>query len=1668
MKKKVLLLIILLIPFIVHAKEYCKVVEGNGKDTGSEISCGTEHFYIVDSSEDEIRALAKYNLYVGEIIEKIKIDREIEDPTAEYYYCVDLARRNNATSYRDGFYNVHGYCFLATNIDNIDVSWATNDSSYTDETCLNHMNELNNNDNEYTYFYHSLVSGTCYYKKILKNIKQNENAVSVHWDENNNYLFPQVGDIYINGFRNTFMQAVNIYYSDFYLDNMNTGEKYDNYFYDLVLGNGPISVRLNNYKKTLEELGFTINNVNLLSLGDINNINKSINKTEESFPYEEWYNHSRNIVPPHYEFGSIKEYLPNKGSFLYNTSYWIRTGFDLTTNSNPMGLNSVIIINSNGGVCSSELTVNSNIINTCQFIVSTTSKLGAGLRPLITIPNELEYLIRTKTNGNGSIETVTNSLGDKGIRFKVNANKGYELDKIIITTDSGEKVEFTKGDVIINNEDGTVSLIDNKFTMPFENVTVEAAFKPMNKKNNQIISKETIINNPIINKIVNPDTGDKIVMVIFLLISSLLIIKYLYDNKKKILLLVILFIPFVINAKSNYLYNVMADEAEYNDLTEEYTGEHHDSFIEEPSKKIYKWKSGYNNTETANTITEKNNVLFADKCWQIFRTTDTGGTKMIYNGDAENGKCLTNRPNHAGFAKSTSISLGANYWYGTDYTFDSQNNKFKIAGDKIQKIWNNENAASLIGKYTCRSTNVDSTCSTLYLTESLAPYSNGNVIPINSNISYPYIGSMNFNKSSLSLAYAGYMYGDVYLNDFRQIDHSIYFSTRVVNVSEFYLRSNVYVADDVTWNSTLQRYELVDPYNVSTVSDLSSLVGKYAIDTNKTYGTTVYYIVKVNNTIASSKALNNGENINDIGNINLGTSYSVNNDGTYTIENTTSMNEIEWLQTSEGHQKEYICPDGGLTCSDLRFITTLDNSGYYYINVGDKITLAKGRNGVELTDAITILVKDYYDNFPSGIYNDYKYTCETNNNICTEENLRYIVSKSSSGIGYADNKYWGTGVTWDGTNYTLKNPIGVEAYDKMSNISTHHYTCIEKGAKTCSTVAYVFAITNNKHYMQYVTLSNGTTSITELFNNMLTKNTNNSIIKTAIDSWYKRNILAYDDMIEDTIYCNSRDVFSHKMAGWNETNGSVTNSLEFYEYTGGGRNLSCTKITDKFSINNNQAKLDYKIGLLSYMEANLVNNKYIRTPGNYWLGTPSYYNDSSTSLGGNAGVKLRVILSDGGTFSSNMSGSDVNYSADQTSGVRPVISIKNNIVAYGGDGSKNNPYLLRKPISNDITIDNNNEKGIVNIEKVSDIQELSKVTFSVESKEGYTLSEIEITDNNGEAVSYDATANDNEYELIMPDSDITIKTVYEKVKNSINVQIVDETENINININDLTQVEYKEEVTFTITPIKGYKVNSIKVLDSNGKKINITSNNNSYSFVMPAFPVSIIPTYERVSNKVSIDNNPNTKEFMIKVKDASLVVYEDTVKFTIIPKEDYKLEEINIIDKEKNSIDYKKTNKENEYEFIMPDTDVVITPIYKYILRFIEGMNQNYNIYKDSVIKFRLNIKCLDFINNGVIYIDNELVDKKNYILSEGSTIITLNDKYSKSLKAGKHEIVVKLKDGSTTSTYFTISDSIILDSIVDKIVNPNTVDKIIIIIILLLISLGIYNYLKHKKMKVN
>ena len=706
------------------------------------------------------------------------------------------------------------------------------------------------------------------------------------------------------------------------------------------------------------------------------------------------------------------------------------------------------------------------------------------------------------------------------------------------------------------------------------------------------------------------------------------------------------------------LYNVLKCAVEEG-LALEYTGAHQDSMdASKSTEKIYHWyaPSGTTGNDLANQILEKNNVIFANHCWQMIRTTDTGGVKMIYNGEVENNQCLNTRGTHVGYASRTSQNLASNYWYGTDYAYDSVAKTFKVSGTTEQTTWNDTTGPNLIGKYTCRLTSEDGTCSTLYLVESYYNTSSAYVIPLNSSSSYSQFGTLQFNANYTSPANVGYMVGDVY-------PYSALVSTSSQSFSSSYtiLSSTSFAATYLyskTINYTGSSYSLVDPilgsnipedsyeeyYTYRSASTISGAQPYYIVGKNET-GTNYYYVQ-----LSSTKQLTDF-------NMMIGNSLTDNGDDTYTVNNTSTVTPTDWYSNYTNYKEQYTCGDAmTTTCASPRYLSNTTITNYTYVNA-EKITISKRRNGLELTDTMTVRKDEWYKNYST--YSDYKYTCGDSSTTCSDANLRMITAYNSTGYTYAPNHYYGSSVTWDGTNYTLVDPIGIENYNNLNTISTHHYFCVSNGLKTCSQVAYVYFYIGNSG-MFYITLKDGVESVTKALDDMLTKNTTNSTIKSGIDAWYKHYLLEdYDTYLEDTIFCNDRSIRS--FGGWNPDGGLTDDSLQFKEATV-TRDLSCTNETDRFSLSNSNAKLTYKVGLMTSPEMNLLTNSNIRHAGqNYWLGSPKRFFD------GYYAYERYVFF--GGIVSDNC--------VYGVAGTRLAISLIPGIEFTSGDGSMANPYVVK-------------------------------------------------------------------------------------------------------------------------------------------------------------------------------------------------------------------------------------------------------------------------------------------------------------------------------------------------------------------------------------------------------
>ncbi len=194
-------------------------------------------------------------------------------------------------------------------------------------------------------------------------------------------------------------------------------------------------------------------------------------------------------------------------------------------------------------------------------------------------------------------------------------------------------------------------------------------------------------------------------------------------------------------------------------------------------------------------------------------------------------------------------------------------------------------------------------------------------------------------------------------------------------------------------------------------------------------------------------------------------------------------------------------------------------------------------------------------------------------------------------------------------------------------------------------------------------------------------NTNNSTIKTYIDNWYSTNLSSYSKYIStEAVYCNDREVGSGTY--------SATGSEFYYAaYTRLEANKTptydCTNIKDTFSGNNAEAKLKYPIALMTADEIAYAGGKsYTVLPSPYaWFYTNSLKNDIT-------GSSFWWLISPYSWYGDNWTGSTgwilggsrgpayLNYGIynNREFAIRPVISLKGNLIWKSGDGSSNNPY----------------------------------------------------------------------------------------------------------------------------------------------------------------------------------------------------------------------------------------------------------------------------------------------------------------------------------------------------------------------------------------------------------
>lgn len=291
------------------------------------------------------------------------------------------------------------------------------------------------------------------------------------------------------------------------------------------------------------------------------------------------------------------------------------------------------------------------------------------------------------------------------------------------------------------------------------------------------------------------------------------------------------------------------------------------------------------------------------------------------------------------------------------------------------------------------------------------------------------------------------------------------------------------------------------------------------------------------------------------------------------------------------------------------------------------------------------------------------------------------VSKSFTGSGYMygesilpksvtmkNTKYlYGNDVDWDGTKYTLKESYLVSdtwANEYKEVAKKYHYTCLNTTG-VCDSVMY---ITKYDATTVFGIMLNQGDKIDDAKRKMLDEK-NDSTIKKTIDGWYEENLHNYGSYLEDTIWCNDRNVTIGSMSGNSaDASASLYSYFSGYERNNIGKNLelSCKNNADKFTVSEKfgNGKLTYPIGLLTADELTLAGNgrkndganSYLTTGVYWWTMTPCYYASSSCVMNDNAGIAYN----------------NVSYN----NGVRPAISLKAGIDYVSGTGTVSDPYVV--------------------------------------------------------------------------------------------------------------------------------------------------------------------------------------------------------------------------------------------------------------------------------------------------------------------------------------------------------------------------------------------------------
>ena len=263
--------------------------------------------------------------------------------------------------------------------------------------------------------------------------------------------------------------------------------------------------------------------------------------------------------------------------------------------------------------------------------------------------------------------------------------------------------------------------------------------------------------------------------------------------------------------------------------------------------------------------------------------------------------------------------------------------------------------------------------------------------------------------------------------------------------------------------------------------------------------------------------------------------------------------------------------------------------------------------------------------------------------------------------------------------------------------------------------------------------------------------------------------------------------------------------------------------------------------------------------------------------------------------------------------------------------------------------------------------------------------------------------------------------------------------NINIDSNitngsvlsSLTKAKKGDIVNITINPNEHFvlKENSLTINDEviSGTSFRMPNKDVTISaeFIDKLYSVTVEPTLNGTVTASSLSNK-----------------YGSTIELSILPNEGYEIDKIYVNNQE----------IKNKSFVLKGNSKVLVTFKESYSYEITNGLNQKYT-GKDLIFIIDGNYNLFS-----KILINDLELDSKNYLVKEGSTIITLKKEYLDTLDNGTYSLKVLYSNDKVVSATFTI----------DNIKNPQTYDEINTYYYLSILSVVIIctSYLIKRKIK--